>query len=165
MVALCASKLVLEVLLIETKFQTKKGETAMIMIGMRTRIYLPCRGLGTTTGNKLEAMLGGVEQEGNWIEVEAEKPGVFVVVNDNMTVGDGNWVTENTALGFSWWDDEVENLDAGFSEVSQCFPGMSCYLKWQNVYLTTSDFRAPSVERLKEALNHVAICAWCPGDI
>jgi hypothetical protein len=136
------------------------------MTGIRTRIDLPHRGFGMSMGNMIEMLSGeaSAKQEGNWIEVEEKEPGVFAVVDDNMTVKDGDWVTENTALGFSQWDDEVEDLDAGNSDESQCF-GMSSHLKWQDVDLMPEEFRAPSIERLKEALNHVAICAWCPGDI
>jgi len=132
----------------------------------RTRIDLPHRGFGMSMGNMIEMLSSGAsaKQEGNWIEVEEKGPGVFAIADDNMTVKGGDSVMEITALGFSQWDDEVEDLDAGNSDESQCF-GMSSHLKWQDVDLPPEEFRAPSVERLKEALNHVAICAWCPGDI
>lgn len=136
------------------------------MTGTRTRIDPLHRGFGMSMGNIIETLSGeaAAKQEGNWIEVEEKEPGVFSVVDDNMTVKNGDWVTESTALGFSQWDGEVEDLDAGSSDESQCFD-MSSHLKWQDVDLTPGEFRAPSIERLKEALSHVAICAWCPGDI
>jgi len=129
------------------------------MRGTRTRIDLPHRGFGKSLGEQLEVFSGeaSAKQEGNWIEVEEKEPGVFAVMDDNMTV-------KGTARGFSQWDGEVEDLDAGDSDESQCF-GMSSHLKWQDVDLTPEEFCAPSIERLKEALDHVAICAWDPEDI
>ena len=96
--------------------------------------------------------------EKNWIEVEENEPGIYTVVDNNMTD------TDQTALGFAWWDDQVEDLDNGSSDESQCF-GMSDHLRWHDVDLTPDEFRASSLERLKEALAHVEVCAWCPGDI
>ena len=138
------------------------------MTNTRTRIDVQHSGFGRFMATKsIIKMLSGdatAKQERDWIEVEEKKHGVFSVVDNNMTVKDGNSATENTNLGFSHWDSEVEDLDAGDSDESQCF-GMSDHLKWQDVDLTPQEFRAPSIERLKEALNHVAICAWCPGNI
>ena len=127
----------------------------------RYKIYID-RGYGMSMGNMLDVIGGKVEVKGNWIEVE-KKHHSFRVVDDNMTVKKGNWVTENTDLGFSWWDKEVTDLD-GNSDESQCF-GMSSKLKWNEVIMEPTRFHAPSIERLCEALEHVNICAWCPGDI
>lgn len=132
-------------------------------------IPLPHRGFGMSLGNMIELVFGDAQakQKDNWIAVEERNPGIFTVVNDNMTVKNGDWVTESTALGFSQWDNEVEDLDGAdeySSDESQCF-GMSNHLIWKDVDLKPYEFRAPSIERLKEALEHVAICAWCPGDI
>jgi hypothetical protein len=103
----------------------------------------------------------GQKQEGNWIEVEEKKPGIFTVMDDNITVKDGDRVTEDVTLGFSEWDDEVEDLD-GDEDSQMC--NISEHLKWQDVDLTPEEYHAPSIERLKEALSHVTICAFCPGD-
>ena len=132
----------------------------------RYRIELPNRGFGYSLGNMIEVLLGDAADKlnSNWIEVEEREPGVFAVVDDNMTVKDGDWLSADTNLGFSEWDEEVEDLDGGYSDEGQCF-GMSDHLRWQDVDLTPEEFHAPSIERVKEALNHVAVCAWCPGDI
>lgn len=132
----------------------------------RIRISLPHRGFGMSMSNMIEIVFGEAEAklEGNWIEVEETEPGHFEVVDDNMTVKDGDWITESTNLGLCSWDEEVEDLDAGDSDESQCF-GMSSHLKWKDVDIYPGGFTAPSVERIIEALNHVAMCAWCPGDI
>jgi hypothetical protein len=129
------------------------------------KILLKGRGYGRSLGNMLEVLSGEAaeKQEGNWIEVE-QKGRVFTVVDENMTDKDGDWIVDSTALGFSSWDAEVKDLDNDQSDASQCF-GISMHLKWKDVDMTPDEFRAPSIERLKEALNHVAICAWCPGDI
>jgi hypothetical protein len=129
----------------------------------RYRIFIN-RGYGSSMGNMLEVLSGeAVKQEPNWIEVE-KRHGSFIITDENMTDKKGNWVVDNTSLGFSGWDDEVKDLDNGYSDESQCF-GMSTKLQWNEVVLTLESFSAPSIERLCEALEHVGICAWCPGDI
>jgi len=132
----------------------------------KVRISIPRRGFGMSLGNMLQILTGEAlaKLEGNWIEVEERSPHVFTVVDENLTVKNGDWIIDATTLGFSGWDDEVEDLDAGNSDESQCF-GMSDHLVWKDVILTPYEFRAPSIERLIEALGHVEICAWCQGDI
>jgi hypothetical protein len=133
---------------------------------MIERIYLEHRGYGRSMGNMLEVLSGEAheKQEGNWIEVEETTPGNYDIVNDNMTVKDGDGIVENVALGFMGWDDEVEDLDNGQSDESQCF-GMSDYLRWETVILAPDHIEAFSINRIKEALKHITIGAWCPGDI
>ena len=99
-----------------------------------------------------------------WILVKEEKAGVFMVVDDSMTVKNGNSLFENTALSFCHWDEQVEDLDNGKSDESQCL-GMSRHLRWNDVDLTPRRYTAPNINRLKEALTHVSICAWRPGEI
>lgn len=115
-------------------------------MGIRTRINLPFR---------------------EWIEVEKKRPGVFTVVDDSMT-DDSMTMESDTAeranLGFSSWDEEVEDLDNGWSDESQCF-GISSHLRWREVDLTPKEFRTPSIKRLKEALSHVTLVTWCPREI
>lgn len=103
-----------------------------------------------------------------WIEVvESKKPGVYVVVDDNITEEDigNNWVTKSTELAFKRWDTEVENLDNDRSNAS--IFGMSAHLKWNEVDLNlfTEEFKAPCLKCLKEAFKHVVVGGWCPGDI
>lgn len=125
------------------------------------RIQLPHRGFGQSLGNMIQVLSGEALAmlEGNWIEVEEFAPGVFTIVNDSFT--DEN---DARARGFTSWDNEMQDLDNGWSDEAQCF-GMSNHLVWNDVDLTPDEFRAPSIERLTEALHHVAICAWCPDDI
>lgn len=101
-----------------------------------------------------------------WIDVIEEESGKFVVVDDNMTVKNGDWICDAVTLGFSGWDEEVVDIDNGASDEARCF-GMSSYLRWYDVDLTTSPgvFYAPSFKRLIEAFHHVAVCAWYPGEI
>ncbi|MDB5194185.1 MAG: hypothetical protein JWN50_199 [Parcubacteria group bacterium] len=100
------------------------------------------------------------ESSGEWIEVEEMSQGVFTIIGDGMT---GEYLT----LGIWLWDDEVEDLDAGNSDESQCF-GMSDHLKWGDVEFDLClmmEIRASSLDQLKEALKHVVFCAWDPEDI
>jgi hypothetical protein len=99
-----------------------------------------------------------------FIEVQETEPGAFTIVNENMTAKGGNWVTDATALGLMFWDKEVVDLDAGQTDSSQCF-NISAELQWNDVNITVDVIKAPSIERLKEALTHVTFGAWCAGDI
>ncbi len=81
---------------------------------------------------------------------------------------DGSPWTRKSTIGFAHWDKEVENLDDDYSDEAMCF-NMSSRLKWKDVELVHGHYggiySAPSIERLKEVLSHVYICAWCPLDI
>lgn len=120
------------------------------------RVYIE-RGYAKSLGSLLEALSGEVKQKDNWIEVSQENYG-FTVTGDNITT------PSNEALGFVGWSDEVEDMDNGESDESQCF-GMSNSLKWNEVIMTPGRFEVASIERLCEALEHVRISSWCPGDI
>ncbi len=125
------------------------------------------RALGSSFGNMIQLLSGGVSAnpEGDWIKVEEVSPGIFKIVDNNMTEEEeGNVLCGLWALGLCSWDEEVVDLDAGNSDESQCF-GMSDHLRWNDVEITPGELRAPSIDRLKEALGHVAFCAWCPYDI
>ena len=146
------------------------------MTNNQFRISIPRCGIGPMS-DMVQFIFGKTED--NWIIVEELKPYVFTVVDENLTSkyheNDDDWYydgyydedvddylsTRRIILGFSQWDEEVDDLDTGFSEESQRY-GMSCRLIWQDVYLTPYEFRASSLVRLIEAFNHVAICAWCP---
>ena len=87
-----------------------------------TRIELPHRGFGRSMKNMVQVLSGEAEalaERSNWIEVVEKEPGVFEVTDNNLTVKDGDWITEATALGFSQWDEEVEDLDNGSSDEAQ----------------------------------------------
>lgn len=100
-------------------------------------------------------------QDGKWIEVEQNRR-VFKIVDENMT--EKGEFADRIALGFMSWDKEVVDLDNDQSDASQCF-GISMHLKWNEVDMSTDEFKASSIERLKEALKHVEMGAWCPDDI
>lgn len=125
------------------------------------------RGFGFSMGNMLDVLSGEAYQEAqkdNWIIVE-RKGGVYYIVDDNMTDKEGSWITDSTALGFAQWSEEVKDLDNGHSDESQCFE-MSNKLQWNEVTMEIDGpMCAENIERLCEALEHVTICAWCPGDI
>lgn len=124
----------------------------------KLRIPVPRRGFGLSLGNSFQ-ILGGEalkKLEGNWLEIEEREPHIFTVVGENLT-------EEGECLGFSKWNNEVVDLDAGNSCGSQLFE-ISNHLAWKDVTLTPSKLMAPSVERLIEALDHVEICAWDPWD-
>ncbi|MFA6536567.1 MAG: hypothetical protein WCT25_04035 [Candidatus Paceibacterota bacterium] len=93
-----------------------------------------------------------------WVKVEEQEPGSFVVVADNLTTDE-----DAGSLGFSSWDHEVKDLDAGTSAGSEYF-NMSDHLQWNDVDMTPEKFKAPTVERLKQALEHVHFCAWDQRD-
>ena len=106
----------------------------------------------------------------HWIEVEEEKPGTFVVVGQNITEEPDNW-----CLGIYQGSEEVENLD---TDSQRSWKGVSERLKWNEVeffYYETGDepqswgdplkIKTPSLERLKEALLHIAFCGWDPMDL
>jgi hypothetical protein len=128
------------------------------------------RGFGRSLGNMMELFGGATANpSGEWIEVQKVAPGTYHIVANSMTV-EGDWVTDNTALGFCGWDQEVENLDVGArrSDAASCF-GMSEQLRWNDVRFNLFDepgqITAPTVARLRAALEHVVFCAWCAGDV
>ncbi len=134
-------------------------------MGTVHRIMLSHRGFSRSLGNMIEVLKGEAKAllDSNWIDVEEREPGVFVLVGENLTSG-SNSTFDRTELGFAQWDDEVEDLDNGRSEESHCL-GISTALRWQEVRFAPREYCAPSLERLTEAFGHVALCAWCPGDI
>lgn len=108
-----------------------------------------------------------VNEGANWIDIQETEPGVFEIVDDDMTVKNGDWVVDDTTLGASPLDDEVEDLDKGSSDLAQCFNGTEM-MRWQDVtidLMSGNKILAPSVERIHEAVKHIGFSAWCAGDI
>ncbi len=104
-----------------------------------------------------------ITQINHWLILRKHKNNTYAIIDDNMTVKNASWILETTALGFDIWDEDVINQDhgdAGWLKLSE-------HLSWYDVDLNLGSkrFRAPSLERLKEALLHVNICAWCLGDL
>ncbi|HEU0050903.1 MAG TPA: hypothetical protein VFQ60_02485 [Patescibacteria group bacterium] len=108
----------------------------------------------------------------HWIEVEEIKPGLYEIVGNSLT-RPREWDERDTDLGLSQWDDEVRNLDTE-SESFDCY-GISAHLAWDEVEIffprgsgnlnTPWQIKAPSVERIRQALNHIAFCVWHYQDI
>ncbi len=104
-----------------------------------------------------------IAQSNSWLILRKHRDNVYAIIDDNMTVKNASWILETTALRFYVWDQEIINQDDGDAHWLQ----LSERLSWNDVDLDlrSKRFRAPSIERLKEALLHVNICAWCPGDL
>ena len=123
---------------------------------MTTRLTIN-RGYSQSLGNLIDLICKPKENKDNaWIEVEEKEPNIFVVISNGIT-------RPETTLGFSNWDEEAIDLDNG-SDESQCF-GMSNRLQWNEVILTPDEMSAPTVDRLKAALEHITFCSWDPDDI
>lgn len=101
-------------------------------------------------------------KDGDSIEVKEIEPGVFDVIKYNIADNKGSDPLA-TSRGFIGWDKDVENLDKD-SDVYKVL-GLSQDLKWKDVELTPYEIKSPSLERLKEALQHVSIDVFCPDDI
>lgn len=108
---------------------------------------------------------------GGPIVIDEHPQGVFTVVDASAVVEPENGGTSYSALGFGYWDEQVDNLDVGEgqSDEAMCFD-MSRRLRWNDVELFASQsawmcFHAPTFERVKEALEHVYIINWCVLDI
>lgn len=93
----------------------------------------------------------GETNETETIEVQEVKKGVFKPRFDE---------DDDCEPGFSHWDEEVENTDSAGDACCQL--GISQRVKWQEVELDLEnrEFRAPSIERLREALSHVVFCRF-----
>ena len=121
--------------------------------------------MGGSSPEQAETKKHTVELKGGGsITVEETEPGAFKIVDDSITKKDGDPMADATDIGFGKWDDSVKDLDNGDSDISKCF-GMSEHLQWEDVELTASEIKAPSLNRLEEALQHIEITSYCPGDI
>jgi len=85
-------------------------------------------------------------------------------VLDASFLDSGDPQIKKTRLGFSNWDDAVDDLDAGSSPQSKKL-NISSQLKWNSVILNDTHFIAPSLQTLTDALSHVTFTAWSEGDI
>lgn len=108
----------------------------------------------------------GVERltlkSGNSIEVEEITPGLFRVVDFNIVKNRFDDYLA-TSRGFLLWDNEVVNLEEE-SDTYQVL-GVAENLKWNDVELTPYEIKAPTLDRLKQALNHLDITLFCKDDI
>jgi len=99
----------------------------------------------------------------SWIEVEPNRDGKFTIIKDGLTE-QGDPHLNKTHIGFSAWSDDVEDLDAGSTPQSQKLK-LSCHLRWQDVELRGRKINAPSLDRLKQALQRITFSAWSEGDL
>lgn len=80
--------------------------------------------------------------------------------SDRDLIGDG--------IGPAAWDAEVEDRDLGESDEVRCCDVMSTNLRWRDVRFHVSSYQmwiaTPSIDRLREALKHVAFCNFDPAD-
>ncbi len=90
-----------------------------------------------------------ISRNGNQVTIQEREAGVYEVVDSNV------FNDEIQEVGFSGWDEEVENLDTD-SDVFQSF-GDSEHLRWKEVELTPGLFKGPSIDKVKEAFFHVDI--------
>jgi hypothetical protein len=98
-----------------------------------------------------------------WIRVVRSDLGGWEVVDDSMTLQGGDWATDATSLGFSEWDDDVENLDLD-SDEWQCF-GISGKLRSGGIILFPDHFEGGAIDEVAAALSRVSYCSYCRGDV
>ncbi len=103
-------------------------------------------------------------KKGGSITVEEAEPGIFRTVSSDIANKDGDSMTDMTDIGFERWDDSVKDLDNGCSDISQCL-SMSEHLQWKEVELTPYEIKAPSLDRLKKALQHIDITSYYSDEI
>jgi hypothetical protein len=101
--------------------------------------------------------------DSGYIEVVEQKPGKYSIVDNNL-VEAGAPTTSKTRLGFSSWDNDVEDLDDGTSEQSQKL-SVSSHLRWKNVELREQSIRASSLDDVKQALDKITLSSWSEGDL
>ena len=97
--------------------------------------------------------------EEGWITVvESSVAGVYDVVGSSLTGGDA-W-DDSDSLGLAAWDEDVEDTDRGESDGVVYCDTASTDLQWDDVRFQVLGgsmwVTAPSVERIAEALEHVA---------
>ena len=101
--------------------------------------------------------------DNGYIEVVEQKPGKYSIVSNNL-VESGAPTTAKTRLGFSSWDNDVEDLDDGTSEQSQKL-SVSSHLRWNDVELREQSIRASSLDDVKQALTKITLSSWSEGDL
>lgn len=90
--------------------------------------------------------------------------GEYKIVDNSLTVKNGDRLSDQTRLLFKSWDSTVENLEDPNSDIADVFK-KSTHLKWGNVVLTTEIIKAASLWDITRAFQHVEVGTYCPGDI
>ena len=130
--------------------------------------------------------------DNRFVMVAEESPGYFRIVSDNFTQKHSKLLEENKNVIDKWrkegrdekkiqeyfpgeehdeclgaieQDNEVEVLDKDGDSFNVL--GVSSHLKWEDVEIDFDDesIRAPSLDRIKEALQHIKIEGYSPFDI
>ena len=98
------------------------------------------------------------------IVVKEMEPGVFKIVDNSITKKDEHQMAGETFIGFGEWDDEVVDLDSRSSDAR--YFDMSEHLRWEDVeFIGDDEIKAPSLDRLKQALQHIKILPYNPEDM
>lgn len=97
--------------------------------------------------------------DNEWIEVRRTGDDVYELTANSIV----RPLQGRTGLAFRSWDNEVTNVDNGWSDVALFL--MSDHLRWNEVDLTPERFQASSFNRLVEALGHVTFGCYDPGDV
>jgi hypothetical protein len=113
-------------------------------------------------------------ENGNSLKVKKIRPDTFIITDytiDGITDGDNDKdpMNDPIGIGLSEWDSSVEDMDNGHSDIADIW-GMSNHIKWEDVEIDLScgeafQIKAPSIDRIKEALKHVKVCGYCPSEI
>lgn len=101
-------------------------------------------------------------QAQGWLEV-TENGTKFRVVGSSI-VEEGDPLKNKTRLGFSSWDDSIDDLDDGASLQSQKLK-ISSHLKCGDVEIREKMMTAPSMAELEKALSHITFSSWSEGDL
>jgi len=122
-------------------------------------------GMATSLGSMIDGLAGRIPPEG-WIEVKYLRRGQYAITASNLLRDD-----DALCLSASVWDKEI-SLGEHNGDGYDCF-GLGEHVIWQDVSLDFNEadnakfgtISAPNIRRIREALKHMAICAWDPQDI
>ena len=141
----------------KAKTVTNTGPRKAVKITSKPKTRL---GVKKTSGLSLFDALG---DNTSWIEVQEDRKGRYSI-SDNGLTEQGDPQLVKTRLGYTAWEEDVLDLDAGSTEQSQKLK-VSCHLRWEDVEFFERHINAPSVDRIKEALRKITIAAWSEGDL
>ncbi|OGF21995.1 hypothetical protein A2Y83_03215 [Candidatus Falkowbacteria bacterium RBG_13_39_14] len=106
-------------------------------------------------------------KDGESITIEETKPGTFRIIDNSITKKDKHIMDGETSLGIKKSNEEVKYLDNDDSD-ARVFSDSSEHLKWEDVEFSYTglewEIKAPSLERVKEALEHTEMIAYNPED-
>lgn len=107
------------------------------------------------------------KEDDQYLLVEETSPGTFRVVRNRID-DHGGALRDWERYAFINFDAEVENIESDDDDDRAYWyslpNGASLHLRWKDVEMRPREFKAPSVERLQEALRHVSVYAFNPHD-